>query len=296
MSQTAIAWTNETWNPVTGCSHVSEGCRHCYAETLSLRMGWSKRPWTARNAMVNVRLRPDRLDQPLRWRRPRMVFVNSMSDLFHEEVPDSYIAHVFAVMAAAYQHTFQVLTKRPERMRDLLSAVAFWQMASNKFGGDLLVSAPLSNVWLGVSVEDQANADERIPLLLQTPATLRFLSCEPLLGPIRLRQDWRDFLQGWDVEPIHVCGGDEEACAQRCPEAQQYRTERIAWVIVGGESGPSFRPMDAAWARDLRDQCVGAGVPFFMKQDSGPRPGEQGRIPDELWVQEFPGPREAVTA
>lgn len=292
MSETNISWTHTrnadgsitkgvTWNPVTGCSHVSAGCANCYAEALSLRHGWSKKPWTARNAAVNVRLRSDRLEDPLRWRRPRMVFVNSMSDLFHELVPDTFIAQVFSVMASAYQHTFQVLTKRPERMRDLLSAVAFWQMASDHFGGGLLVSAPLSNVWLGVSCEDQQTADERIPLLRVTPAAVRFLSCEPLLGPINL-------LSALGLYGLRGILSDDPAAA-----ARENIREAVDWVIAGGESGPDFRAMDIEWFRSIHDQCKAASVPFFAKQDSGSRPGKQGRIPDELWVQEFPEPQAA---
>lgn len=276
---TNIAWTNETWNPVTGCSHVSAGCEHCYAELLSLRHGWSGDRWTAPNARKNVRLHSERLDQPLRWRKPRMIFVNSMSDLFHDQVPDAFVAHVFAVMAAAYQHTFQILTKRPQRMRNLLSSEGFWTLASlqgvEQWWGprelamtDLGVSPPLSNVWLGVSVEDQKNADERIPLLLETPAAIRFLSCEPLLGPIEFPLPCKDSV---------FWGG-------------------LHWVITGGESGPGYRLMDIAWAQSLRAQCAAAGVPFFMKQDSGPRPGMQGRIPDALWVHEFPQSQEQIPA
>lgn len=261
---TNISWTNETWNPVTGCSHVSEGCRNCYAEALSLRHGWSKKPWTARNAAENVKLHPDRLDQPLRWQKPRMVFVNSMSDLFHDLVPFEFIDQVFATMAAAKQHTFQLLTKRPDRMR------AHSRARLQQIG------TPLPNVWLGVSCEDQPNADERIPELLQTPAAVRFLSCEPLLGPIKLPVSLRNHL------------GHYGRCTDSCVG--------LDWVIAGGESGRDYRVMDIAWARELRDQCHQYGVPFFMKQDSGSRPGKQGRIPDDLWVQEFPQSHEPATA
>jgi protein gp37 len=161
---TRISWTEETWNPATGCSHVSEGCRYCYAERLSLRFGWSAKPWTHTNAAQNVVLHPERLRKPYMWKTARMVFVNSMSDLFHEVIPDAFIAQVFAVMAALPQHTFQVLTKRPER-------AAAW-------------AGPWTpNIWMGTSVEDR-RATGRIDALRRAPARLRFLSCEPLLGDL----------------------------------------------------------------------------------------------------------------
>ncbi len=216
-----IEWTEATWNPVTGCSKVSPGCAHCYAETISRRFGHTSAPWTPDNAGENVRLHPERLDQPLRWRRPRRVFVNSMSDLFHELVPDSFIAKVFDVMSEASRHEFQILTKRPERMAEWFD----WTGLHERL-------PPLPNVWLGVSVENQVWADQRIPFLVESPAAVRFLSCEPLLRPL----DLTDYL------------------------------EDVDWVIVGGESGARARPLDLAWVRDLVGQCAGAGVPIFVKQ------------------------------
>lgn len=210
---TGIQWTDETWNPVVGCSHVSEGCRFCYAETMDRRIrgiaGEEFKPWTAPNAAYNVRLHPERLAAPLKWRKPRRVFVNSMSDLFHEQVPDEFIDRVFAVMALTPQHQYQVLTKRPERMRAYLRDMGAhymaevdgeymerWGDAAVELTGDPCSAGgpiedcgwPLPNVWLGVSVEDQAAADSRIPLLLETPAAVRFLSCEPLLSAVDLSQ------------------------------------------------------------------------------------------------------------
>lgn len=229
-----IEWTDSTWSPVTGCTKVSEGCDHCYAETIAHRFAGTK----AYPNGFDVTLRPERLDQPLRWKRPRKVFVNSMSDLFHKDVPDDYIARVFAVMALAPQHTFQVLTKRPGRMRSLLSSEQFesavFLATEGRFEG--CFPWPLPNVWLGTSVENQKWADVRIPLLLDTPAAIRFLSCEPLLGPIDLF--------AWNID----------------------RGMRVDWVIVGGESGPHARPMHPDWARQLRDDCLTAGIPFHFKQ------------------------------
>lgn len=241
---TKIEWTDETWNPVTGCTKVSEGCDHCYAETIAHRFTGTK----AYPNGFDVTLRPERLDQPLRWKRPRKVFVNSMSDLFHKDVPDEYIARVFAIMDLAHWHTYQVLTKRPGRMRSLLSSAEFRHRVAHNAdleieswsGGEREVTWPLKwplpNVWLGTSVENQKWADVRIPLLLDTPAAIRFLSCEPLLGPIDLF--------AWNID----------------------RGMRVDWVIVGGESGPHARPMHPDWARQLRDDCLTAGIPFHFKQ------------------------------
>jgi protein gp37 len=268
MGRTSIEWTDESWNPTTGCSRVSPGCEHCYAEALSLRRGWSKKPWTGPNAVENVRLHPDRLDQPLRWKKPRRVFVNSMSDLFHEQVPDSFIDQVFAVMADARVHTFQVLTKRPVRMRGYLVGADRWRRIAYEYACRTLargkrpagdprehVPWPLPNVWLGVSVEDQRRADERIPLLLSTPAAIRFVSAEPLLGPVDIR--------AYIAQPVPY---------------DPYHEQRLNWLIVGGESGPGARAMDVAWARASVRQCREAGVACFVKQ-LGSAPGF--RLEDE---------------
>lgn len=245
-----IEWTDATWNPVTGCTRVSEGCRNCYMARTVPRFGQD--PWT-------VVLHPDRLEQPLRWKRPRRIFVNSLSDLFHEDVPDEFIGKVFVTMARATRHTFQVLTKRPDRMLKLLDD------ATLAFPCGMIAGDALPNVWLGVSIENQQTADERIPLLLQTPAAKRFISAEPLLGPIDLGQvnnpglaegqDFIDSLRGF----AWTCTGPDyvDTCGIGVG---------INWVIVGGESGPGARPMHPDWARSIRDQCQAAGVPFFFKQ------------------------------
>lgn len=273
---TSISWTQETWNPVHGCSHVSEGCRFCYAEALSLRHGWTKKPWIAPHAAENVTLKPDRINEPIKWRAPRMVFTCSMADLFHEEVPYRYLDRVFGVMARASQHTFQVLTKRPERMLDYIAGygrrILVWVEAYNDahsamaqpFVLDELERRPppwpLPNVWLGVSAERQQEADQRIPLLLQTPAALRFVSAEPLLGPL----DLREYLEPqWYGAPSPK--GDYEVARLR---------PRVDWLIAGGESGINHRPMDLDWARVLRDQCAIAGIPFHYKQGAGRYPGK----------------------
>lgn len=259
---TGIEWTDATWNPVTGCTKVSPGCKHCYAEGVAERF-WAKQyPPNADGSprrFTDIRCHPERLEQPLRWRKPRMVFVNSMSDLFHEDVPDDFIYEVWRVMAACPQHTFQVLTKRPERMREVVAA--FYDRIVDAFVAGVsstLSLPPLPNVWLGVSVEDQRRADERIPILLDTTAAVRFVSCEPLLGPVDLaspalrRRPLAGGMHGWS-RGLHNPG--------------------IDWIIVGGESGPGARPMDLAWARSLVEQARAAGVPVFVKQ-LGARPCE----------------------
>ena len=218
----------------------------------------SKIEWT------DVQLRPDKLDQPLRWRRPRRVFVNSMSDLFHADIPDEYIARVFAVMALTPQHTYQVLTKRHGRMRSLLSSPAFEDqvraVAGVEFGLDYHGAWPLPNVWLGVSVEDQSRANLRVPVLLTTPAAVRFLSCEPILGPVNLTyMDVERHTEGMYV--INALTGANKDMGRPCADVN-----KVDWVIAGGESGKDARPMHPDWARSLRDQCQEAGVPFLFKQ------------------------------
>jgi protein gp37 len=245
----AIQWTDATWNPTTGCTKVSPGCANCYIErTPAFRIHGRKFVKGA----TDLRLHPDRLEQPLHWRKPRRVFVNSLSDLFHDSVPFEFVDRVFAVMALAPQHTFQVLTKRPARMRDYvvsrsdprsfhvrMHAILMNVDSPNRTEFDW----PLPNVWLGTSVENQHFADERIPLLLETPAAVRFISAEPLLGPVDLHS------------PVLEADSDGY----------------LDWVIVGGESGPGARPMDLAWVRAIVAQCKAAGTPVFVKQ-LGPRP------------------------
>jgi protein gp37 len=262
--KTGIEWTEATWNPVTGCAKVSQGCKHCYAEREWPRMTRLVKAYAGR-AFTDVRTHGDRLDQPIRWTKPRMIFVNSMSDLFHEAVPDDFIDSVFGVMWACLWgrnekpgHVFQVLTKRADRMRDYLlqDRREQWARAAVNHGGgidpdgiwDQVMDAegPHPRIWLGVSVEDQKAADERIPLLLQTPAAVRWISAEPLLGPVDIH---------------HRLG----SCV--FTEADPLATGRgIDWVVVGGESGPKARPMQPEWARTLRDQCEAAGVAFLFKQ------------------------------
>lgn len=264
--KTGIEWTDATWNPVTGCAKVSAGCKHCYAERNWGRL--QHLPAYAGRAFTNVATHADRLDQPIRWAKRRMIFVNSMSDLFHPAVPDGFIDSVFGVMWACLYgrneqdgHIFQVLTKRADRMRDYMRADRreAWAKAAVHHGGGidpdgiydqvLSFEGPHPRIWLGVSVEDQAAADERIPMLLQTPAAVRWISAEPLLGPVSLRLER---LGHWNALAIK--------------SNQPWATTRLHWVVVGGESGPKARPMHPEWARGLRDQCAAAAVPFLFKQ------------------------------
>ncbi|GAA1401811.1 phage Gp37/Gp68 family protein [Pseudonocardia kongjuensis] len=284
MNSTTIEWTDRTWNPVTGCTKVSPGCDHCYADSIATRFAGTK----AFPHGFEVTLRPDRLAAPLQWSKPSRVFVNSMSDLFHDDVPDEFIARVWAVMAASPRHTFQVLTKRHGRMRSLLSSAAF-RVSVGAAIGDLELPGPgrfrqitpeqattattvwpLPNVWLGVSVEDQKRAELRVPALLEAPAAVRFLSCEPLLGPVDLLGPWHP-LKGrskptyW-LTPQPVWGDPVPVDGTDLTLAPLEQLPAIDWVIAGGESGPKARPMHPAWPRALRDQCAAAGVPFFFKQ------------------------------
>jgi len=251
-----IAWTDETWNPILGCSKVSSGCDHCYAEAMAARFC---KPWQPYSGLIasgrwngRVHVVEERLRDPIRRKKPRKIFVNSMSDLFHGEIDEDTIDRIFAVMAICRHHTFQILTKRPHRMFEYLAGYGrldniydCWHEFS---GGPMEAEAwPLPNVWLGVTAENQQTADERIPLLLQTPAAVRFVSVEPMLGPV----DLRPYLhRGLLADPSEI---------------GKFR-DPVDWVICGGESGPGARPMHQDWARGLRDQCQVARVPFLFKQ------------------------------
>lgn len=231
--KTGIEWTDATWNPVTGCTKISPGCKNCYAERLSGRLKAMGNPRYERG--FEVTLHPDQLTLPLRWRQPKRIFVNSMSDLFHENVPTGYIQKVFEAMKASPRHTFQILTKRSERLLEVADALP-WP----------------PNVWQGVSVESEDYV-WRVEHLRDVPAAVRFLSVEPLLGPIRA-----------------------------------LNLDRIDWVIVGGESGPRHREIAVEWVRDIRDICAAAKVPFFFKQWGGRTPKAHGRVLDDRTWSDMP--------
>jgi protein gp37 len=288
MSQsTAIEWTDVSWNPVHGCSKVSPGCAHCYAATLSLRYGQTKKPWTPANAAENVMLKPHKLREPLsnakEWRGlgaaaaaagmadGKLVFVNSTSDLFHEEVPSTFIIDVFNVMGEARQHTFQILTKRPERMANMLRS---WPLREH-----------WPNVWLGVSIENRRFAGRADWLRLISPA-VRFISAEPLLGPlVGMEKRQQDY-------PIRA--GRPHGVVQETWRPGLDLTG-IDWLIIGGESGPGHRRMDLQRARDLRDAAQHGGTALFVKQLGGARPGtELEDLPADLRVREFPTRAEAT--
>jgi protein gp37 len=247
--RSAIEWTDATWNPVTGCTRISAGCDNCYAATLASRL--LKDIYLVRAPQVDsditrrdpfaVRLWPERLHDPLRWKEPRHIFVNSMSDLFHKDVPSLFVREIFEVMLQAPWHTYQVLTKRPSRAR------RFVEQNRDLFAEGVVPA----HIWIGTSVEDQA-AVFRIRQLRQVPATVRFLSCEPLIGPL------------------------------------SFDPSGLEWVIVGGESGIRRRPMDSEWVRAIRDRCRDAGVPFFFKQWGGRTPKAGGRELDGVEWNEMP--------
>jgi protein gp37 len=335
MAETSIEWTDATWNPVAGCAIVSPGCTNCYAMKLA---GTRHRHLPSRSGLTRqtkagpvwtgeVRFNAPTLEQPLHWRRARKIFVCAHGDLFAEGVPDEWIDRVFAVMGLCPQHVFQVLTKRPERMRAYLKS--FGQRLGEIMAArvphptgeaplwDLLDAAafcrPLPNVWLGVSVEDQKRADERIPVLLDTPAAVRWISAEPLLGPVNigpwiptcyecgascgLRLSGMPDVErctecgeacGPDTEPVvsegcPKCAGELEPVCPDCGHYMVYQhpdTPNLDWVVVGGESGSGARPMHPDWARCLRDQCAAADVPFHFKQWGAWREAAEGDVFD----------------
>lgn len=282
--KTKIEWTRSadgtpgaTWNPLRGCTRVSAGCMNCYAEAMAARFCGPGQPYEGtinpetKRWNGKIKLVPEKLEEPLHWTRPRRIFVNSMSDLFHPEVPFEFIADVFAVMWCTTRHTYQILTKRPARMLEFFKWLneetdgfghpnrvqptkvwPQWTPASDSHGGydNCGPLWPPENVWLGVSIEDQATADERIPLLLQTPAAVRWVSAEPLLGPVHLGE----YLSRTNMPGLRMMPGFRDPLPG------------INWVVAGGESGPNARPMHPDWVRSLRDQCAAAGVPFLFKQ------------------------------
>lgn len=243
--QSAIEWTDATWNPVTGCTKVSPACANCYIErTPPFRIKGRRFV----NGHIPVELHADRLDKPKHWRQPKRIFVNSLSDLFHLDVPDAFVFDVYKTMAHTPQHTYQVLTKRPERMQSLV----------NQIRG--MLPERLDHVWHGVSAENQRMLDDRVPWLLRTRSRVHFLSCEPLLSVI----DAYEYL------------------------AETAGSERVTWVIAGGESGPRVRQMRPEWVRSLRDQCNAAGVAFLFKQWGGATPKSGGRELDGRTWDEYP--------
>jgi protein gp37 len=275
----AIEWTEATWNPVTGCDRVSPGCAHCYALDLAARLKRMGQPRYQRDGDpktsgpgFGLTLHEDKLDEPLRWRKPRVVFVNSMSDLFHEEIPDDFIARVWDVMVRTPQHTYQILTKRPARMARVLgpSGIGF-------YAADGPVPCPQPNIWLGVSIENRRFV-HRADLLRETPAAVRFVSAEPLLGPLVARFEPDGALGEW-VWPDGKLDMDVGSGLDLAG---------IDWLIVGGESGARHRPIRPEWVRDLRDAAEASGTAFFFKQWGGRTPKSRGRELDGRTWDEMP--------
>jgi protein gp37 len=319
MNKTKIEWADATWNPITGCTKISPGCANCYAEKMSKRL--AGRCGYPADEPFKVTIHPDKIDEPLKWKKPRRVFVCSMSDLFHKDVPMSIITYVLRMARSCEGHTFMILTKRPARMKEAIREMVSWGMW------------PVPNIWLGVTAENQEQADERIPILLDTPAAVRFVSVEPMLGPVELSPWIRRYYHGGKPRmkegayllPPSKTGKStllqyakqiDPNCVQRAdrvylttdymsalmfamgyPNGEVYRaipdlpleedpdcTEKglsfqtpqalitsmsapiLDWVIAGGESGPGARPCHPDWIRSVRDQCQGAGVPYFFKQ------------------------------
>lgn len=289
--RSGIEWTDATWNPTTGCDRISAGCDHCYALTLASRLKAMGSPKYQRDGDPRtsgpgfaVTVHPDAVSLPLRWRRPRRVFVNSMSDLFHARVPTAWIAEVFATMTAAPQHTFQILTKRASRAQRILTDDTFVGQVRDRARGKGVAAMvwPLPHVWLGTSIEDQTAAAERLPALLDTPAAVRWVSAEPLLGPVDLTR--------WLLPPARLCGpvpaSSGDLAVIRDWLRRRGARRGIDWVVAGGESGPDARPADPDWARALRDQCTAAAVPFLFKQWGGRTPKAGGRELDgRTWEQ-----------
>lgn len=316
---TGIEWTHVpgytgvTWNPTTGCSIVSTECAHCYAAELSLRRGWSSKPWTPANAAENVILHPDRLDRPRHWTKPRAIFVNSMSDLFHEQIPSDFVWSVLDVARDCPRHLFLILTKRPERMRRLVNA---WYALSAPLGD----APPLPNLWMGVSI-GLRHFIRRADVLRQVHASVRFISAEPLIGSLVRSSDGVGCACGWPLDRCSPRFAGDGRCGRKEQEGPHLDLTDIHWVIAGGESGSDHRPMDLAWVRDLRDECLGrdwrcecgdlnrvseafcyrcgSGQPeagerggrpaFFYKQFGGRTPKAGGRELDGRTWSEFPG-------
>jgi protein gp37 len=256
MGISKIEWTERTWNPVTGCTKISEGCQHCYAERMSKRL--AGRCGYDKDTPFRVTLHPDKLDEPLRWKKPSKIFVCSMGDLFHKDVYFKWIRSVFEVIGRCPQHTFLILTKRPEFMQVIITAlVKEGDFFSDNWHGLTEAADYFPNLWLGVTAENQQRADERIPILLQIPAAKRFVSVEPMLGAVDLRnlKYDNDILDALAGEYLSTDGSEAYV-----------PWNKLDWSICGGETGPKARPMHPDWVRSLRDQCQEAGTPFFFKQ------------------------------
>lgn len=304
-----IEWTDASWNPIQAinggwtCAKISPGCTHCYAERLSQRVGG--RPYGHDGPCLNRQI----LHTPLHWRQPKHIFTCSMTDLFWDRIPVEWITQIFNIMTSATlecrrrhdhkdecwtgpSHTFTILTKRAQRMHRVLT-IELPEYVGEHWPGDtplsiaLSVNWPLRNVRIGISCEDQRRLDERLPWLLRTPAAARVLCLEPILGPLDLTSALRQSCSDCGSSKIDCLAAQRQSFWACCPHC---RHRPIDWVIIGGESGPKARPCQIEWIRAIVKQCVDAGVPIFVKQDSAFRPGQQGRIPNDLWIHQWPAP------
>jgi protein gp37 len=302
MSATKIEWCDKTWSPITGCTPISEGCENCYAKRMAKRL--AGRCGYPSQDPFSITMHPEKLDEPDHWIKPKRIFICSMSDLFHSEVSILFIRMVLNTVKRNPHHTFMILTKRPERMEEILNHNSMFVEDPNRSDGWRFNAPP--NLWIGVTAENQARADERIPILLQIPSAVRFVSLEPMLGPVDLRkwlpgcwecsgscgyrqtdqpEEQRCYECGYDQDLSGEWGQDQygqDKCPEcgaigsiiyPCPRCNDYEmvqghpdTPCLSWVILGGETGPGARPMHPDWVRSVRDQCVSAGVPFFLKQ------------------------------
>lgn len=274
MGNTKIPWAEKVWNPITGCTKISPGCQNCYAERMANRL--RGRCGYPADEPFRVTLHPDRLEEPLRWRKPSMIFVCSMGDLFHEDVPRWIRFEVMDIILQAKQHIFLILTKRPANMKD------FFEWYYTKAGR---TTETIKNLWLGITAENQEMADLRIPILLQIPATVRFVSVEPMLGPVDLTAvRLPDHLQpDWAYGMPYGITFD----ALQPNESHIYDSENhLDWVICGGETGPHARPVHPDWVRNLRDQCQAAGVPFFFKQWGEWAPVQRNNDSNQVYIRD----------
>lgn len=263
MSKTKIEWADKVWNPVTGCTPISEGCEHCYAKRMAKRL--RGRCGYPEDDPFRVTWHEDRLDEPKGWKKPQRIFVCSMGDLFHESINFQKISRIVEIMEMCPQYTFMLLTKRPEKLNKFILAY-FGKIFTPKGIAEILC-----NIWFGVTCENQARADERIPILLQIPAAKRFISIEPMLGPVDLTAlcyGTHDVLSGREFESLSSMEDD---------------LPKLDWVILGGETGPGARPMHPDWVRSIRDQCGTSGVPLFFKTWGDYRPDKISVIQESIW-------------
>ena len=281
MNKTGIEYLDYTWNVTHGCTPVSAGCAQCWAKEMSIRLAGMNVRGYDKSDPFKVVCCPWKLDEPLKVKKPSRIGVSFMGDPFHSEITVDFLWQMFDVINSCDRHTYLILTKRPELAKQ------FFDKQVKEYGWGELPN----HLWLGVTAENQEQADKRIPILLQIPAAVRFVSIEPMLGEVKLSQDWVDYLAGWDVEAQHTSACDPNSgCSGDCPEASQYQTEKLDWVIVGAESGQKRRECDPHWIRDIAGQCQDSDVPIFIKQMdiNGKLSKDPADWPEHLRIQRYP--------